>query len=362
MTEQQAVVPVEEREIQYLGVRGEDVKLNISSIRRLFNVPKATDEEVFLFMRVCEAQRLNPFLREAYIIKYDAQSPASIVVGKDTFTQRAETNPDFDGYRAGIIVARGQQVIMEEGSFLLPSDKLLGGWFEGRRKRYGQPFLHKVALQEYSKSQSTWKTMPATMIRKVAVVQGLREMFPTMFGGLYDQAEMGINVDLTNEKPVPLNAIPAEATAMGTEPMRPSVGESFVASQATQQVIEIPEGTTVGQPTGPVSDELGGINWELNEKFQSWSARNTTEGGWYKLGTWTKDKAAAVTGQSQDDINADLKVMFGVTASKLTPEQAGQYLASIGAIEPVVADDPQDDYNPYDNGMPTGEWSLDDQS
>ena len=36
--------------------------------------------------------------------------------------------------------------------------------------------------------------MPATMIRKVALVQALREAFPSELSGMYDQSEMGVDV------------------------------------------------------------------------------------------------------------------------------------------------------------------------
>ena len=80
----EVAIQEDQRSIQYKGVRGEDVKLTIPAIRSLFNVPKASDPEIFVFMRLCEAHKLNPFLREIYIIKYDGNAPASYVVGKDT--------------------------------------------------------------------------------------------------------------------------------------------------------------------------------------------------------------------------------------------------------------------------------------
>ena len=43
----------------------------------------ATDQEVMMFIELCKAQRLNPFIREAYLIKF-GNSPANIgiVTGK----------------------------------------------------------------------------------------------------------------------------------------------------------------------------------------------------------------------------------------------------------------------------------------
>jgi hypothetical protein len=54
-----------------------------------------------------------------------------------------------------------------------------------------------VSFEEYAgrKKDGTmngqWSKKPATMIRKVALVQALREAFPKAFGGLYTAEEQG---------------------------------------------------------------------------------------------------------------------------------------------------------------------------
>ena len=46
------------------------------------------------------------------------------------------------------------------------------------------------------------------MIRKVALVQALREAFPEDLAGLYDQSEMGI--EITEEPPIDMNAVESQ--------------------------------------------------------------------------------------------------------------------------------------------------------
>lgn len=56
---------------------------------------KITDQEVILFMKTCQAQKLNPFAQgEAYLIKFGSD-PAQMVVGKDAYMRRAEENPAY---------------------------------------------------------------------------------------------------------------------------------------------------------------------------------------------------------------------------------------------------------------------------
>ena len=161
-----------------------------------------TDQEVLMFIELCKAQHLNPFIREAYLIKFGS-SPANIVVGKDVFVKRAHRNPDYEGMRAGIVVATKDGEIKErEGSLKAPGEELIGGWCEVYVKNKKHPIKSLVSLEEYSKSQATWKQMPMVMIRKCAIVTALREAFPEDLAGMYDSAEIKNVPDKLPEKEV----------------------------------------------------------------------------------------------------------------------------------------------------------------
>lgn len=193
--------------IKYDTPRGELV-LSHQIIREL--CPKATDAEIGLFLKVCLYHHLNPFLREVYLVKYDERAPASIIIGKETFTQRAEAHPAFDGFRAGVLLERDGNLLEVAGSFVGARDTLVGGWAEVFRKDRQYPFRISVSLSEFNRKQSTWSLMPATMIRKVALVQALREAFPSLYAGLHEGAltdttgvEDGVELQLTRGTPQP---------------------------------------------------------------------------------------------------------------------------------------------------------------
>ena len=63
-----------------------------------------------MFINLCKYAGLNPWLKEAYCIKY-GNEPATMVVGKEAFMKRAEKTPGFDGMEAGIIVMSGNEVV-----------------------------------------------------------------------------------------------------------------------------------------------------------------------------------------------------------------------------------------------------------
>lgn len=169
-----------------------------SEIVRQYLVPKdsnVTSQEVAMFLELCKYQHLNPFIREVYLIKY-GNSPATMVTGKEVFTKRAAKNPRFDGFEAGIIVRLENGAIdHREGAMLYDKEKLLGGWARVYLKATRVPVYAEASWKEYGKNIGSWKSIPETMIRKVALVQALREAFPDEFQGLYDMSEMGTDDD-----------------------------------------------------------------------------------------------------------------------------------------------------------------------
>lgn len=203
MAEQLAVV---EKEACYV-VAGEEIKLSLSTVKNYLTRGngKVSDQEVVMFINLCKYQKLNPFLNEAYLVKFGDQ-PAQNIIGKEAFMKRAEDSEQYDGFRAGIIVERNGEVIELEGCFSLKTDTLLGGWCEVYRKDRKYPVRQAVSLDEYNKNQSTWNSMAKTMIRKVAIVQALREAFPQRLSGLYTEDEFNGSSEHSVEYKIKANA------------------------------------------------------------------------------------------------------------------------------------------------------------
>lgn len=179
---------------------GEIVKLSPNIIRRYLvsGGGNVTDEEVMMFLSMCRFQHLNPFLREAYLVKY-GDSPATMVVGKDVFLKRAKRQKEFVGLQAGVIVRDNEsgQIIEREGTFYMSdSETLVGGWAKAYIQGYLHPFYSSVPISEYigrkknGEVNQQWAGKPATMIRKVALAQVLKEAFPDENSGLYAQEEI----------------------------------------------------------------------------------------------------------------------------------------------------------------------------
>lgn len=199
MAEKKEVAVQENKGVVEYEANGEMVKLSPTTIKKYLvsGGGQVSDQEVMMFLSLCRYQHLNPFLREAYLIKFGSNDPATIVTGKDVFTKRAKATPEYAGKQAGVIVlAKDGTVIEREGTLVLPTEQLVGGWAKVFIKGHESPEYASVNLEEYigrkknGEVNSQWSKRPATMIWKVAVVQALREAFPDNFQGMYTQEEM----------------------------------------------------------------------------------------------------------------------------------------------------------------------------
>ncbi|MFA7164644.1 MAG: phage recombination protein Bet [Desulfoplanes sp.] len=165
---------------------------------RNFLCPAASDKDTFMFLKLCQARNLNPFCNEAYLIPYEdkksGEIKCSMVVGKEAFMRKAEANPAYRGFKAGIILSKGEELIYREGTFQRKGETLEGGWCEVYRSDRDQPIRSEVSLAEYDKGFGLWaQGKKATMVRKVSVVQAHRESFPADLSGCYDRDELGLD-------------------------------------------------------------------------------------------------------------------------------------------------------------------------
>lgn len=180
--------------VKFTDERGQLVQFTGEDVRNTL-CPNADAKEIALFLELCKSQRLNPFIKDAYLVKY-GNAPASMITGKEVFTKRANRNPNYEGMEAGVVVAskgaQGVHVERREGAAVYTEigEKLIGGWarvyVKGKRPVYAE-----LALAEYSTGKSNWAKMPAVMINKCAQVAALRLAFPEEFQGMYAAEEMG---------------------------------------------------------------------------------------------------------------------------------------------------------------------------
>jgi len=213
--------------IEYKTLTDQTVKLSPDIVRKylVHGEGKVTEQEVMMFLALCKYQKLNPFLREAYLIKYGSET-ATIVTGKETFLKRAVKNPRYRGHITGI---------SKDGKI---------AWAEVHVKEYDVSIRCEVDYDEYvsKKKDGTinkmWREKPRTMLKKVALVQALREAFPEDFGGMYSPEEISsIQMDTlpTNEIKLPIN-MPVEV-----ESQEPHQYKDPTTPALTEEMRECPD-------------------------------------------------------------------------------------------------------------------------
>lgn len=179
-------------------VDGYQVKLTPSIVQNYIvgSNTQITMAEFKFFTELCKVRGLNPFLKEAYLVKY-GNEPAQLIVGKDAVYKKAILHPKFDGVESGIIVqdTKTNEITERKGGFYLPTETVLGGWARVYRKDWSYPVYHAVPFAEVAKKKKDgaynqfWGKQPALMCEKVAKTRAMREAFIEVLGGSVDEVE-----------------------------------------------------------------------------------------------------------------------------------------------------------------------------
>ena len=207
--------------VSYRSKDGQEIKLSFETVRKYLVSGKpeyVTDSEIMLYAGMCKARGLNPFKKDCYLIKYTPNDPAATIVSIDYYRSRAKAQEDCQGWQAGIIVCKQDGAIeYRVGSFLMPHEELLGGWFRARPKGWLETYEWSINLGPYIKRTREgaitrfWiEENQPYMIAKVAEAQGLRRLWPDEFGSLLVDDELG-PVDVTPPK-VPLEFLKPKET------------------------------------------------------------------------------------------------------------------------------------------------------
>lgn len=169
---------------------GANITVTADDVRNLI-CPNADQKEVALFLQLCKSQRLNPFVKDAYLVKYGS-NPAQMITNYQVFNRRACKNENYAGIENGVIVLRNGEIVHKDGSavYKAAGETLLGGWAKVYFKDNRKPAYAEVALDDYSTGKSNWSKMPGVMIEKCAKAAAWRLAFPDDFQGMYVSEEM----------------------------------------------------------------------------------------------------------------------------------------------------------------------------
>jgi len=176
--------------VSYSDEKGQEIKLTEDDVIKYISTDESvTEKEVFTFLNMCKYLRLNPFLKEIYLIKYK-DSPATFVISYQTLLQRAEENKNFDGYETEV---KGEIPNMTATATVYRKDrsypvKITVNYSEAVKtimdRKTGE--LRPVTM---------WKNMPEWMLRKVALARALKEAFPNAVGNAEVSVSEIVDID-----------------------------------------------------------------------------------------------------------------------------------------------------------------------
>lgn len=178
--------------VRYEAADGTPVELSPEIVARdLLGVGnEISDRQMASFIATCRARRLNPLAGDCYLTVFKGK--ATVMVAKGYYMRVAAAQPTFDGASAGVVVIdREGKLTRREGALVGgQTERLVGGWAEVYDRGRSRPSRAEVSLAEYAQDNDMWEAKPATMIRKVALVQALREAYPNALDGTYAPEEM----------------------------------------------------------------------------------------------------------------------------------------------------------------------------
>jgi hypothetical protein len=152
-----------------------------------------TPEVVDTFLEFLKSSGIKP----VYIVPMKTKALVRFYVTLEGLLDRAYATKEVELLKSGIVVLKDGELIEREGTLYFPEsgEKLVGGWAEVKRKSMLAPVKTVVGIREYERSSNAWKSLPATMIEKVALSKALRRTFPELGSGYIPEESSVITED-----------------------------------------------------------------------------------------------------------------------------------------------------------------------
>jgi phage recombination protein Bet len=176
--------------VAYSDEKGQEIKLTEDDVIKYISTDESvTEKEVMQFLNMCKYLRLNPFLKEIYLIKYK-DSPATFVISYQTLLKRAEENKNFDGYETEV---KGEIPNMSETATVYRKDRSYPVKITVNYSEAVKTIMDRQTKE--LRPTTMWKNMPEWMLRKVALARALKEAFPNAVGNAEVSVSEIVDID-----------------------------------------------------------------------------------------------------------------------------------------------------------------------
>lgn len=180
----------------------------------------ASEDELKLFVQICNKTRLDPFARQIYAIRRGNQMNAQVSIDGQRLV--AERTGKYAGQLGPYWTGDGKEWVDVWLEKAPPKAAKVGVL----RSDFKEPIWAVARFDAYAQDSAMWRKMGDLMLAKCAESLGLRKAFPNELSGLYTDVEMA-QAD---------NASP-RATA-GAEDLAPAFEEPTPISDAQQAMLK----------------------------------------------------------------------------------------------------------------------------
>ena len=176
--------------VSYSDEKGQEIKLTGEDVVKYISTDESvTEKEVVQFLNMCKYLKLNPFLKEIYLIKYKG-TPGTFVVSYQALLKRAEENPNFDGYETQI---EGKIPDLTATAIVYRKDRTYPVNVSVKYSEAVKKVMDKTSGN--LRPTTMWANMPEWMLRKVALARALKEAFPSLIGNASIQESEIVDID-----------------------------------------------------------------------------------------------------------------------------------------------------------------------
>lgn len=178
---------IAERPMTYTMANGDEMRLTFNMVRNYLVTGRkelVTEQELMFFMHECKARKLNPFLRQCWLIKYSEKEAAQIVESIHHKRAKAMAHPTCEGWERGIIIQTKDGEIKRTKGLIGKDETLIGAYFSATPKGWKVPYELEINLDGYIKKTrdgavtAFWsKEKQPSQLMKVVESQGLSALW-----------------------------------------------------------------------------------------------------------------------------------------------------------------------------------------